>query len=84
MIGASSKFGTGSGNCAKAEGENIRIGIPKRSREGRSTSPGNDYVIKSGTRRGPLLSDVAPIRHRGPYTGVPLSGRLARHIPRES
>jgi len=30
MIGASSKFGTGSGNCAKAEGEGIRIGIPKK------------------------------------------------------
>jgi len=63
MIGASSKFGTGSGNCAKAEGESMRIRIPKKKKgwEGRGMSPGSDYVMKSGTRRGPLLSDVAPI-----------------------
>ena len=30
IIGASSKFGTGSGNCTRAEGRSIRIGIPKK------------------------------------------------------
>ena len=30
IIGGSSKFGTGSGNCTKTEGRSIRIGISKK------------------------------------------------------
>ena len=62
----------------------MRTGVPKEVGRVGGVNPGSDYVTKFGTRRGLLFSDVAPTRHRGPYTGAPLSDRLAPHIPRGS
>lgn len=58
--GVSSKFGTGSGNCMKAEGRSIRTEILKKVGRIGALNPGSSYVTKFGTRRGPLLFGVAP------------------------